>query len=356
MPRKPSKKAASAGQASSSVPKSKATARAPEGAPRRRKKQAAEAQSLGLTAAECESPTLAAELEPLATRIRNVGGRVLCSYREPLSGGHVLFAALPIDQISPTPFQRELSKTHAQRLSEVIPKVGRFLDPVVAVATEAGFVTPNGMHRLSAMNTLGAKAITALVVPEHEIAYRILALNTEKAHNLRDKALEVVRMAHALSEAPATMQRRESELVLEFEQPAFLTLGLCYERNGRFSGGAYLPVVSRCEEFFDEPLATTLPRRQARAEQLLELDALVNDAVKKLKESGFTSGYLKPVVVARINPLRFVKAKPGEPVRGDFDKTLGRMMESARKFDPSKVKASDIALAASMGAGDDGSN
>jgi ParB family chromosome partitioning protein len=215
-------------------------------------------------------------------------------------------------------------------------------------------MTPNGMHRLSAMNTLGAKAIIALVVPEPEIAYRILALNTEKAHNLRDKALEVIRMAHALAEAPAPAARHETDLQLEFEQPGFLTLGLCYERNGRFSGGAYLPVVSRCEEFFDQPLSETLPLRQERAEKLLELDAAVNEAVKKLKESGFTSGYLKPVVVARINPLRFVKAKPGEPVRGDFDKTIGRMLEGARKFDPSKVKASDIALAASMGAGDEG--
>jgi ParB family chromosome partitioning protein len=299
MPRKPAKKKApSAGRESATA--------APKSKPRKRKK-VVDAKSVGLSPAECEQPSLARELEPLAARIRDAGGRVLCSYREPLSGGLVVFAALPIDQISPTPFQRELSKTHAQRLSEVIPKVGRFLDPVVAVATKEGFMTPNGMHRLSAMNTLGAKAITALVVPEPEIAYRILALNTEKAHNLRDRALEVIRMAHAMAESPDTAERHESELVLEFEQPALLTL-----------------------------------------------DALVNEAVKKLKESGFTSGYLKPVVVARINPLRFVKAKPGEPVRGDFHKTIGKMMEGARKFDPSKVKASDIALAASMGSSDEG--
>jgi ParB family chromosome partitioning protein len=346
MPRKPTKKKASSEGRDSGgdAPKSK---------PRKRKK-VVDAKSVGLTAAECEQPKLARELEPLVARIRDAGGSVLCSYREPLSGGLVVFAALPIDQISPTPFQRELSKTHAQRLSEVIPKVGRFLDPVVAVATKDGFMTPNGMHRLSAMNTLGAKAITALVVPEPEIAYRILALNTEKAHNLRDKALEVIRMAHAMADAPDTAERHESELVLEFEQPALLTLGLCYEQNGRFSGGAYMPVVSRCEEFFDEPVSETLPRRQERADKLLELDRLVNEAVKKLKESGFTSGYLKPVVVARINPLRFVKAKPGEPVRGDFDKTIAKMVEGARKFDPSKVKASDIALAASMGSSDEG--
>ena len=136
-------------------------------------------------------------------------------------GGYVLFAALPIDKISPTPFQRELSKAHAQRLSEVIPKVGRFLDPVVAVATDDGFMTPNGMHRLSAMNSLGAKAITALVVPEQEIAYRILALNTEKAHNLRDKALEVIRMAHAWQNHPPAPSATRPSSDWSSSNPAF---------------------------------------------------------------------------------------------------------------------------------------
>jgi hypothetical protein len=46
---------------------------------------------------------------------------------------------LPIDQVEPTPYQRELSKTHADRLAMVIPKVGRFLDPIVTVPTPDGF-------------------------------------------------------------------------------------------------------------------------------------------------------------------------------------------------------------------------
>ncbi len=32
-----------------------------------------------------------------------------------------------------------------------------------------------------------------LLVPEREVAYQILALNIEKAHNLRERALEVAR-------------------------------------------------------------------------------------------------------------------------------------------------------------------
>jgi ParB family chromosome partitioning protein len=345
----PRKQASEAREAS---PKKSKTADRPKALTRKRK-QRPEAGSTGLSAVECGAAALPDALSPLVERIEHAGGSVLSGYREPLSGGWVLLSALPLDHVAPTPYQRELSKTHAARLGEVIPKVGRFLDPIVAVASNGGFITPNGMHRLAAMKALGAKAITALVVPEEEVAYRILALNTEKAHNLKDKALEVIRMAHALAENPATAQRHETELVLEFEQPAYLTLGLCYERNARFSGGAYMPVVSRCEAFMDEPLERTLPLRSERADKLLALDVLVNDAVKRLKEAGFTSGYLKPVVVARINPLRFVKAKPGEPVRGDFDKTVARMLEGAKKFDPGKVKASDIALAASMGAGDE---
>ncbi|HTU62395.1 MAG TPA: ParB N-terminal domain-containing protein, partial [Polyangiales bacterium] len=323
--------------------------------PARKRKVKPDAGSIGLTALECASEPLPAAHQALKQRIERDGGRVLSAYREPLSGNWVLLSALPIEKVEPTPYQRELSKTHAQRLSDVIMKVGRFLDPVVAVAAQENFITPNGMHRLTAMKALGAKAIIALVVPEPEVAYRILALNTEKAHTLRDKALEVVRMAHALAEDESTAERHETDLTLEFEEPSLLTLGLCYEQNGRFSGGAYRPVVSRCEEFRDAPLSETMPERKERADKLIELDALVNEAVKKLKEQGFTSGYLKPVVVARINPLRFVKQKPGEPTVADFDKTIGRMMEGARKFDASKVKAADIALAASMGSGSDDS-
>jgi ParB family chromosome partitioning protein len=322
-------------------------------APRKPRKAKPEAGSVGLEAVDCATGAPPATVTSVADSVRAAGGAVLAQYREPLGGNWVVLAALPLDKVERTPYQRELSKAHADRLAEVIPKVGRFLDPIVAVPDGDRFITPNGMHRLNAMRSLGAKAIVALVVPEKEVAFRILALNTEKAHNLRDKALEVVRMLHALVDDPATAGKHETDYTLEFENPALLTLGLCYEQNGRFSGGAYMPVVSRCEEFAGESLEDMLPVRQARAEKLLELDELVNTAVTRLKEAGFTSGYLKPVVVARINPLRWIKAKPGQPVKGDFDKTLDKMMEGAARFDASKVKAADIAMAASMGAGDD---
>lgn len=317
-----------------------------------RKKKAAPATA-GIDVAAVAGGTPPAEISKLAARIDKEGGATLARYREPYGGHWVALAVLPIDKVHATPYQRDLSKTHAEKLTAVIAKLGRFLDPVIAFPDdELGFIVPNGMHRLNAMRSLGAQAITALVVPEPEIAFRILALNTEKAHNLRDKALEVVRMTRALAAAPATAKKSEQDYAFELEQPSYITLGMCYEQNGRFAGGAYNSVVSRCDEFADAPLAKTVPERERKAAKLLELDAAVGEAVKRLKAAGLTSPYLKAFVVARANPLRFVKAaKPGEKApKADFDKTIDKMLASVAKLDAAKIKPSDLASAAAMAA------
>ena len=329
--------------AASAAPKKPAT-------PRKKKVKAA-AGSVGLTADEVASGSPSTEIKALTKQIEDAGGHVLAAYREPLGGHWVALAALPLDKVVPTPYQRELSKAHADRLATVIPKVGRFLDPVIAVPDGDRFISPNGMHRISAMTALGAKSIIALVMPEPEIAFRILALNTEKAHNLKDKALEVIRMARAIAADSKRAGQSETDVAFELEQPALVTIGVCYEKNARFSGGAYNSVVTRCESFSTDPMAKSLKLREAHADKLLELDEAVSAAVVKLKESGFTSGYLKPIVVARVNPLRFVKA--GKDEKADFDKTIDKMIDGAKKFDPSKIKAQDVAIAAAVGGGEE---
>jgi len=324
---------------------SAATAKKP--ATPRKKKAKAEPGSVGLSADEVAAGSPPAEITKLRGVIEAAGGHVLAAYREPFGAHWVAHAVLPIAKVQPTPYQRELSKAHADRLATVIPKVGRFLDPVIAVPQGDGFISPNGMHRLAAMNQLGAKSIVAIVMPEPEIAFRILALNTEKAHNLKDKALEVIRMARAIA---SDGDRSEADVAFELEQASLVTLGACYEKNPRFSGGAYNSVVSKCESFSTDPMSKSLELREEHADKLLELDEAVTAAVAKLKEAGWTSGYLKPIVVARVNPLRF--AKLGKDDRADFDKTIDRMLDGAKKFDASKVKAQDIALAAAVGGGD----
>ena len=312
-----------------------------------RKKKKTEPATVGLAAGELTKASPPAAVKELIARVEKSGGTALASYREPYGGHWLVLAGLPIDQIEPTPFQRELSDTHAKRLETVIPKVERFLDPLIAVPSESGFWTPNGMHRLEAMRRLGARSVVVLLVPEREIAFRILALNTEKAHNVKDKSLEVVRMVDALVADPETAERPESDWAFEFEEPAYLTIGRCYEEKPRYSGGTYMSVVRRLEEFSDDPIATAAERHKEHAARLLELDKVVDRCVKELKDAGLQSSYLKPFVVARINPLRFVKpARGGKGAAVDFDETIDKMMAKAEKFDAAKIKPQDLARAA----------
>jgi ParB family chromosome partitioning protein len=305
------------------------------------------AKSAGLEPDEVADGSPPAKVDELGEAVEAEGGRVLSRYRDPLGGHWLLLAVLPLDKVEPTPFQRELSDTHAKRLVGVIPKVGRFLDPLIAVRAEpGGFWTPNGMHRLEAMRRLGAKSIVVILVPEVELAYRILALNTEKAHNLKDKSLEVVRMADALAAESGQGKRPESDWAFEFEEPAYLTIGRAYTERARYSGGAYLPVVRRCEHFLDKPLRAANDLRRARSARLIELDDKVVELVTALKAAGLKSAYLKPFVVARLNPLRFVPAARGKKKAEsapDFDRTLDQMFARSEKFDTSKVRPQDLA-------------
>src|SRR5437870_4973142 len=172
------------------------------------------------------------ELKELAGLVEAEGGSVLAAYREPLGGNALLFAALPVDKVEPTSYQRDVSDAHVLKLTRAMDKTRRYLDPIIAVREPDGFRTPNGGHRLTALKELGAKAILALVVP----------------------------------------------------------------------------------------------------------DEAVVGAVEKLKARGLTSPYLKAFVVARINPLRFIKGTPPS-----FGELLETMTKRARGMDPARVKTEDLA-------------
>lgn len=311
------------------------TAKSPR---RSRKKTDVAPRSRGLAPADLAGESRSATVDRLAHAVAEHGGTVIGVYRDPLGGHWQLLAGLPIDSVEPTPYQRDLSEPHVARLADAIDRLGRYLDPIVVVPSGEGkYWTPNGNHRLAALTRLGARSIVAIVVPETEVAHRILLLNTEKAHNLRERAFEVIRLAEGLAELD---DRPERDYALEFEEASLLTLGLCYQQNGRFAGGAYHPILRRTEEFSAEPLSRALETRRARAARILELDDAVTTAIRQLKDRGFESPYLRPFVVARINPLRFKRG-----AKADVDETLERMLASARRFDTAKVRANQVAQA-----------
>lgn len=310
-------------------------------APARRRPRKAKAGSKGLAAGECRLEKLEGSARSAADLVEKTGGCVVGTYKEPLGGHPVLLSILPIGAIEPTPFQRDLSDTHHKRLADVINRTGRFLDPVIAVAAPHGngFWTPNGRHRLEAMRRLGAKSIAALIVAEPEVAWQILALNTEKAHNLKEKSLEVIRIYRGLLEEDGS--RTESQFAFYLDEAAFVTLGVCYERVPRFGGGAYHSILRRLETLGDEPLRGAIKVHEKRAGMVLDLEEKVAAVVKKLKERGLVSPYLRSFVVARINPLRWIKGEPPE-----LEEVLKTMRERAARFNTEKIKPQDLAGAA----------
>jgi ParB family transcriptional regulator, chromosome partitioning protein len=292
--------------------------------------------STGLSPAETRTTSGAADA--LAPVVERDGGVVLGAYRDPFGGHPVLIVSLPIACVEPTPFQRDPSDPHVRRLMTVIETLGRFLDPLIVVRHDDRYWTPNGNHRLQAMRRLGAKAVVALLIPEADVAYQILALNTEKAHNLREKSLETIRMARALA---GDVDEPEEAFAFQFEEPSYLTLGAAYESRPRLSGAIYRSVLRRIDEFLDEPLSRALAERERRARLVLAIDDRVTAIVEKLKARGLTSPYLRPFVVARINPIRFSKA-----TRFDFNEVMQKMAAGAGKFNVDRVRPEEVTRAA----------
>ena len=74
---------------------------------------------------------------------------------------------------------------------------------------------------------------------------------------------------------------------------------------------------------------------------MLDLEEKVAAVVKKLKERGLVSPYLRSFVVARINPLRWIKSEPPP-----LEEVLKTMRDRAIKFNTEKIKTQDLAGAA----------
>ena len=275
----------------------------------------------------------------LAQQIEEDGGAPLALYREPVGGHWQIFALLPRAKVQPTPYQRDLSKTHAERLFKVIKKTGRFIDPVVAVRAEGAYWTPNGNHRRHALDKLKADYVPAIVVPEPEIAFLILSLNTEKAHNLKEKSLEVIRMYRGLLEDGAG--GNEAAFALQFEEAYYITLGLLYEENKRFAGGTFAPILRRVDGFLKSSLKSSYPTREARAAKVAAADSVLKGIVDKLKRRGLNHPFVKNFVLARCNPL--TRARKSIPT---FDQALDRLLKSLESFDVQKIRQEEIARSA----------
>jgi len=280
----------------------------------------------------------------LLEQVDRDGGHVLAVYREPVGGNWQAFCLLPTGAVAPTPYQRDLSPTHAKRLTEVVRKIDRFVDPIVVVSPKPGvYWTPNGHHRRTALEKLKAELVPAILIPEADVAFQILALNTEKAHNLKEKSLEVIRMYRGLAEEqPKT---GEEDWAFQFEAPHFVTLGLLYEENRRFAGGAFAPILKRVDRFLKGKLPDTLEERGERAAKVRAADEALARAVAALKKRGIGHPYVKNYVLARTSPL--TRARKTVP---SFDQAFSKLVAAIEGFDVSKVRYEDVQRASAFAA------
>jgi ParB family chromosome partitioning protein len=311
--------------------------------PRKAARKKVEAKSKGLGAKDAVVST---DGLTLVDDITKDGGSVVGTYKEPIGGTTVVVAALPIDLVEPTPYQRDRSETHTKKLADAMERVGRFLDPIIAVRKDGKYWTPNGNHRLGAMKLLGMQSIMALVIPDADVAFKILAMNTEKAHNLKERSLEVIRMYRGLITEKGG---NESDYLTIFEEPHFITFGAAYEKRPKFSAGAFTSVVKRLEGFLEEPLKDAIATREARADLLLQWEDEIGKVVEALKAKGLQSPYLKNFVVAKVNFLKFQKGNDF-----DWEETIEKLIAATKKIDVAKVdKAALSAMGGGGGGGDE---
>ena len=280
--------------------------------------------------------------QDLAARVEEDGGHVLAVYREPVGDHWQIFCLLPLTRVEASPYQRDLSPAHVKRLTECVKKLDRFIDQVVALSPRPGvYWTPNGNHRRTALTKLKADYLPAILVVEPEVGYQILPLNTEKPHNLKEKSLEVIRMYRGLAEEQPTST--EEDWTFQFESAHFVTLGLLYEGNKRFAGGAFAPILRRVDRFAKTTLRKGLEERAERAALVRAADEALNVVVAKIKKRGINHPYVKNYVLARTTPL--TRARKTLP---SFEQTFRKLADALADFDPGKVRYEDIQRSAIM--------
>jgi ParB family transcriptional regulator, chromosome partitioning protein len=278
----------------------------------------------------------------LAEQVARDGGHVLAVYQEPVGEHWQLFCLLPRPKVVASPYQRDVSPTHVKRLTEAVKRIDRFIDPIVVVSPEPGvYWTPNGNHRRTTLDKLKADHVPAILVAEPEVAFQVLPLNTEKAHNLKEKSLEVIRMYRALAEQQPSSS--EDDWALQFESAHFITLGLLYEQNKRFAGGAFAPILRRVDKFLKGTVRRGLQDRTERAELVRAADETLAQVVAKVRKRGINHPYVKNYLLARTTPL--TRARKTLP---SFEQTFRKLRDNLEEFDVTKVRYDEIQRSAIM--------
>ena len=93
--------------------------------------------------------------------------------------------------------------------------------------------------------------------------------------------------------------------------------------------------------------AAAVREREGLAARLLAIDTDVKGIIESLRERGFRSPYLRNYVVARINPVRFHRAKKGE-TKPPMTLAAARALSSHSKLSAAGIASEALKIASGI--------
>lgn len=201
--------------------------------------------------------------------------------------------------------QRKPRASHLKGLTTSIERIG-FVTPLVVVERDGRFVIIDGQHRFAAATELGVREFPVVVVPD-KLARRMMNLNVEKDLNIRERcqiSLSIYREFLEEAGEEGKLEEDDGEIEDTVEKAHYVTLGLAYESNGRLAGGAFEPILKKCDGFLSKPIADAHEQRQQRAEQVLEAAKAVKAVEDAMKEKGMWHSMARYQIISYADPAK----------------------------------------------------
>jgi ParB family chromosome partitioning protein len=206
---------------------------------------------------------------------------------DPAKGIELKVKKVKRSQLEIPPFQREVSKSHIEKLSKSISKIGFCTFPIIAESEEGKLFIIDGQHRVMALDGLkGYPAIDyelwAVEVPP-EVGSFILEFNTEKPPTVKEKAKQVYDVYKLqLDNNPDANELYDISLFIE--EPYLITIGICVKEFGDISVSPFQNLVKKLDsEFFDATVSEAYARRREMAELLYAVNNRMKELFQEIK-------------------------------------------------------------------------
>lgn len=228
--------------------------------------------------------------------------------KDEYKGYNIFIAEIPVNRLEVVVYQRKPSKSHVKNLVKSISSIGFVVPLVVAKKpNEDKFIILDGQHRYLACLDLGIRNIPCFIVP-WQYATLMINLNIEKQPNIKEKSYVALRIYNELVDMFPEKRETEEEIIQSVEEIYFVTVGMVYDKEEKFSGSSWEPILKKADWPLDLALKEAKSQREKRADTIYELHQIVKDIVSKLKEIGISHPFVYKEVVSYANPIKRQRA------------------------------------------------